>query len=65
MVVLEAPLLVARGALERSLPRVFCSSLRGFERIVSKLRHANKLTEAQATQLTHASQDLQALSGCP
>jgi hypothetical protein len=64
-VVLKAPLLVAKVALERNQPQVACGSLRVFERIVRELRQANKLTAAHATQLTSASQGIRALLGCP
>jgi hypothetical protein len=64
-VVLEAPLLVAKVALEHNQPKVACPSLRVFEATVTQLRQANKLTAAQATQLTTASQSIRALLGCP
>lgn len=63
--VLKAPLLVAKVAVERNQLQVACPSLRVFERVVSELRRANKLTAAQATQLTTASQSIRALLGCP
>jgi hypothetical protein len=63
--VLKAPLLVAKVALEHNQPQIACGSLRVFERVVSELRRANKLTAAQATQLTTASQGIRAAIGCP
>ena len=36
-----------------------------FEGVVKQLRQANKLTAAQATQLTSASQSIRAAIGCP
>jgi hypothetical protein len=63
--VLKAPLLVAKVALQNNRPQIACGSLRVFERIVRELRQANKLTAAQATHLTTASQGIRALLGCP
>ena len=62
---LKAPLLVAKVALQNNRPQIACGSLRVFERIVRELRQANKLTAAQATQLTTASQSIRATLGCP
>jgi len=62
---LKAPLLVAKAALEHNKPQVACGSLRVFEGIVKQLRQANKLTAAQATQLTTVSQSIRVALGCP
>ena len=63
-VVLKVPLLVAKVALEHNQAQVACGSLRVFEGVVEPLRRANKLTAAQATQLTTASQSIRTVIGC-
>ena len=63
--VLKAPVLVAKAALQNNKPQIACGSLKVFEGIVKQLRQANKLTAAQATQLTSASQSIRAAIGCP
>jgi hypothetical protein len=63
--VLKAPLLVAKVALQKNEPQVACAALRVFEGVVKKLRQANKLTAAQAAQLTTASQGIRTVLGCP
>jgi hypothetical protein len=57
-VVLQASLLAAKAALQNNLRQVACASFRVFEGVVEQLHRANKLTTAQATQLTTASQNI-------
>jgi YVTN family beta-propeller protein/cysteine-rich repeat protein len=64
-VVLKAPLLVAKAALEHNKSQVACASLRVFEGLVAQLRKTNKLTAAQATQLTTESQSIRTALRCP